>query len=121
MALCDRNNKRKRILLATFFIMLLSCYYFSTTVFLHSHNVNNCCIIWHSHPFSNAPHSEQSMVSLSVLSVINIVLTDTVNIAVPDNRIISLVHTEPVLLRTVEVLFSGNFRAPPALTFTPNY
>ena len=120
MALCDRNNKRKRMLLATFFIVLLSCYYFSTTVFLHSRNVNNC-IIWHSHPFSNAPHSEQSMVSLSVLSVINIVLTDTVNIAVPDNRIISLVHTEPVLLRTVEVLFSGNFRAPPALTFTPNY
>lgn len=61
---------------AVFFITLLSCYYSSSTLFLHSHNVNNC-IVWHSHPFSNAPHSEQSAVAIATLNVINAVTADT--------------------------------------------
>ena len=104
------NIMRRNV--AVFFIALLSCYYSSSTLFLHSHNIDNC-IIWHSHPFSNATHSEQSAVAIATLNVINAVTAEHDYIISPFFTLLCTITEQGEEKLCDAIILAENLRAPP--------
>ncbi|MGM9843191.1 MAG: hypothetical protein ACI30S_03090 [Muribaculaceae bacterium] len=114
MATTYKNRQWLQRFLATFFIMLLACYYSSSTLFLHSHNYDNC-IVWHSHPFSNAPHSEQTAVSIASLNTFNVITTDTAEYISPFLCLIQELEEEAIAFTHQKHFSFTSLRAPPAI------
>lgn len=113
MATTYKKRQKLQQLLATFFIMLLACYYSSGTLFLHSHKYDNC-IVWHSHPFSNAPHSEQTAVSIASLNIFNAIATDAAEYISPLLYLIHELEDNTIPFTPQKHSSFTSLRAPPA-------
>ena len=109
----SENIKKKQQLLAMMLLFAVSFLYCGSTLFYHSHEVNNVKV-WHSHPFTEAHHGNSQVVySIAHLNHVVFVVDNAPIIVGPIEWIRTLGH-EPMLCQPVVVpLKHFNRRGPP--------